>query len=79
MRLDLAHVVGIMRGCAQVTGRVRWRETVSWFATNEIETLYEVGAGKVLTGLARRIERSLSGVAINAPGDIDAALKAIKG
>mgnify|MGYP002825988270 CR=1 FL=1 len=63
----------------QVTGRVRWRETVSWFATNEIETLYEVGAGKVLTGLARRIERSLSGVAINAPGDIDAALKAIKG
>ena len=63
----------------QVTGRVRWRETVSWFAANEIETLYEVGAGKVLTGLARRIERSLSGVAINAPGDIDAALKAIKG
>ncbi|AQZ51996.1 ACP S-malonyltransferase [Martelella mediterranea] len=63
----------------QVTGRVRWRETVSWFAANEIETLYEVGAGKVLTGLARRIERSLSGVAINEPGDIDAALKAIKG
>ena len=63
----------------QVTGRVRWRETVNWFAANEIETLYEVGAGKVLTGLARRIERSLSGVAINAPGDIDAALKAIKG
>ncbi|WP_174801211.1 ACP S-malonyltransferase [Martelella limonii] len=63
----------------QVTGRVRWRETVSWFAANEIETLYEVGAGKVLTGLARRIERSLNGVAINAPGDIDAALKAIKG
>ncbi len=63
----------------QVTGRVRWRETVSWFAANEIETLYEVGAGKVLTGLARRIERSLNGVAIGAPGDIDAALKAIKG
>lgn len=63
----------------QVTGRVRWRETVSWFAANEIETLYEVGAGKVLTGLARRIDRSLSGVAINAPGDVDAALKAIKG
>ncbi|MGV0878126.1 ACP S-malonyltransferase [Martelella sp. FLE1502] len=63
----------------QVTGRVRWRETVSWFAANEIETLYEVGAGKVLTGLARRIERALNGVAINAPGDIDAALKAIKG
>lgn len=63
----------------QVTGRVRWRETVSWFAANHVETLYEVGAGKVLTGLARRIDRSLNGVNIAAPGDIDSALKAIKG
>nr|WP_272210971.1 hypothetical protein [Marinicella sp. W31]MDC2876879.1 hypothetical protein [Marinicella sp. W31] len=64
---------------AQVTGRVRWRETVSWFAANEIDTLYEIGAGKVLTGLARRIDRALNGVTVGGPDDIDGVLKAIKG
>ncbi|AMM86774.1 ACP S-malonyltransferase [Martelella sp. AD-3] len=64
---------------AQVTGRVRWRETVSWFAANQVETLYEIGAGKVLTGLARRIDRSVNGIAVGGPDDIDGALKAIKG
>ncbi|MBB4120558.1 ACP S-malonyltransferase [Martelella radicis] len=64
---------------AQVTGRVRWRETVSWFAANEVETLYEIGAGKVLTGLARRIDRSVNGIAVGGPEDIDGVLKAIKG
>lgn len=59
----------------QVTGQVRWRETVEWFAANGIETLYEAGAGKVLTGLARRIDRSLAGVAINTPADIEAFLQ----
>lgn len=58
----------------QVTGQVRWRETVEWFAANNVTTLYEVGSGKVLTGLARRIDRSLSGVAVNAPTDIENAL-----
>ncbi|MAM09906.1 MAG: [acyl-carrier-protein] S-malonyltransferase [Rhizobiaceae bacterium] len=64
---------------AQVTGRVRWRETVSWFAANQVETLYEIGAGKVLTGLARRIDRSVNGIAVGGPDDIDGALKVIKG
>ncbi|WP_176083963.1 ACP S-malonyltransferase [Martelella sp. HB161492] len=63
----------------QVTGRVRWRETVSWFAENGVDTLYEVGAGKVLSGLARRIDKSLATAAIGAPGDIDAAVAAILG
>ncbi|MCY6381407.1 ACP S-malonyltransferase [Hoeflea prorocentri] len=58
----------------QVTGRVRWRETVSWFAANGVTELYEVGAGKVLTGLARRIDRSVAGKAINTPQDIEAYL-----
>lgn len=58
----------------QVTGRVRWRETIEWFANNGIETVYEVGAGKVLTGLARRIDRSLTGVAVGSPADVEAAV-----
>ncbi|MEX3008210.1 ACP S-malonyltransferase [Hoeflea sp. TYP-13] len=55
----------------QVTGQVRWRETVSWFAAHGVTEACEVGAGKVLTGLARRIDRSISGKAINTPQDIE--------
>ncbi|MEW9615837.1 ACP S-malonyltransferase [Shinella sp. S4-D37] len=61
----------------QVTGQVRWRETVEWFAANNVTTLYEVGSGKVLTGLARRIDKSVTGIAINGPADIDNALSAL--
>jgi [acyl-carrier-protein] S-malonyltransferase len=61
----------------QVTGQVRWRETVEWFAANGVDTLYEIGAGKVLTGLARRIDKTISGVAVNSPADIDAATAAL--
>lgn len=61
----------------QVTGQVRWRESVEYMAANGVTTLLEAGSGKVLTGLARRINRDLSGVAAGAPDDIDAALEAI--
>ena len=61
----------------QVTGRVRWRETVEWFGQNGVSTLYEVGAGKVLSGLARRINKEISVSAINTPGDVEAALMAL--
>ncbi|MBU1317329.1 MAG: ACP S-malonyltransferase [Alphaproteobacteria bacterium] len=64
---------------SQVTGQVRWRETVEWFATNGVTSLYEIGAGKVLTGLARRIDKNLSGTAVNSPTDIEAALATILG
>ncbi|MET2827586.1 ACP S-malonyltransferase [Mesorhizobium shangrilense] len=58
----------------QVTGRVRWRETVEWFGQNGVTTLYEVGAGKVLSGLARRINRDIATSAIGTSADVDAAL-----
>jgi len=61
----------------QVTGRVRWRETVEWFAANGVTTLYEVGAGKVLSGLARRINRDIATANVGAPADVDAALAAL--
>lgn len=54
----------------QVTGRVRWRESVEYMAANGITTLYEIGSGRVLTGLARRIERSLEANSIGTPDDI---------
>ena len=59
----------------QVTGRVRWSETVSWFAANGVTEVCELGAGKVLTGLARRIDRSIAAKAINTPQDIETYLQ----
>lgn len=67
----------IARLVEQVTGRVRWRETVEWFAANGVTTLYEVGSGKVLSGLARRIDRSVTTANIGSPAEIDAALAAL--
>jgi [acyl-carrier-protein] S-malonyltransferase len=63
----------------QITGQVRWRETVEWFAANNVTTLYEIGAGKVLTGLARRIDKTVNGIAVNASADIDTALSGLIG
>ena len=61
----------------QVTGRVRWRETVEWFGANGVATLAEVGSGKVLSGLARRIDRDIATLAIGTSADIDAAMAAL--
>ena len=61
----------------QVTGRVRWRETVEWFAAHGVSSLYEIGAGKVLTGLARRIDRNIAAQAVNTPADVQAAVAAL--
>jgi [acyl-carrier-protein] S-malonyltransferase len=63
----------------QVTGRVRWRETVEWFAANGVTTLYEIGAGKVLSGLARRINRDVATANVGSAAELDAALAALNG
>jgi [acyl-carrier-protein] S-malonyltransferase len=55
---------------AQVTGTVRWRESVEFMASAGVRTFYEVGAGKVLTGLVKRIAPGATGVAIGSPADI---------
>jgi [acyl-carrier-protein] S-malonyltransferase len=57
---------------AQVTGTVRWRESVSYMAQNGVMTFYELGAGKVLTGLVKRIAEKASAVAIGTPDDVAA-------
>ena len=62
----------------QVTGAVRWRESVLYMAGAGVTTLYEVGAGRVLTGLARRIERSLEAVSVGTPDEVEAAAENLK-
>ncbi|NBJ09827.1 ACP S-malonyltransferase [Microvirga arsenatis] len=59
----------------QVTGTVRWRESVAFMAAQGVDSFYEVGAGKVLTGLVKRIAAGASGAAIGTPEDV-AAFKA---
>jgi len=59
----------------QVTGAVRWRESVLFMKDHGVDTLVELGAGKVLSGLAKRIDRGLSGVAIETPVQVEAFLK----
>ncbi|WP_273756474.1 ACP S-malonyltransferase [Bartonella sp. MM73XJBT] len=61
----------------QVTGRVRWRETIEWMGSNGIDTLFEVGSGKVLTGLARRINKDIKGLTVGTVEEIEAALQVL--
>ena len=59
----------------QVTGSVRWRESVAWMAGQDVDQVWEIGAGKALSGMIRRIDRAIACKAVGAPGDI-AALSA---
>ncbi|HLI12439.1 MAG TPA: ACP S-malonyltransferase [Alphaproteobacteria bacterium] len=61
----------------QVTGRVRWRESVVAMREREVDALVEVGAGKVLSGLARRIVREMGVSSLRTPADIETFLKTI--
>jgi [acyl-carrier-protein] S-malonyltransferase len=68
----------VRRLVEQVTGTVRWRECVATMAGAGVTTFYEVGAGKVLTGLVKRIADGATGSAIGTPEDV-AAFKAARG
>jgi [acyl-carrier-protein] S-malonyltransferase len=57
---------------AQVTGTVRWRESVAYMATHGVDTFIELGSGKVLTGLLKRIVADAQGVAVGTPDEIAA-------
>ncbi|MEJ1158526.1 ACP S-malonyltransferase [Prosthecomicrobium sp. N25] len=61
----------------QVTGTVRWRESVRWLADHGVTRLFEVGSGKVLTGLVKRIAEGVEGVAVNTPDDVEKAAAAL--
>lgn len=60
----------------QVTGSVRWRESVAFMAGEGVTEIWEIGAGKALSGMIRRIERSIACKAIGTPEDVKAATAA---
>ena len=62
----------------QVTGRVRWRESMEWLASEGGVTVFaEAGSGKVLTGIAKRVAPEAAAFALNAPADLEAFAKTL--
>jgi [acyl-carrier-protein] S-malonyltransferase len=78
VRAEAVTDAGLIAGLLieQVTGSVRWRESVSWMAANGVTDVWEIGAGKALSGMIRRIDRSIACRNIGASADIIAALEA---
>lgn len=58
----------------QVTGQVRWRESIEKMAADGVDTMVEIGSGKVLCGLIRRINRDIACQNVGTPADLDAFL-----
>ena len=54
----------------QVTGSVRWRESILWMAKNNVDEIWEIGSGKALSGMIRRIDRNISLKNVSSPEDI---------
>jgi [acyl-carrier-protein] S-malonyltransferase len=62
----------------QVTGTVRWRESVMWMAGAGVTEMVELGAGKVLSGLVRRIEKDVAVESVCTPAEIEALIAKLK-
>ena len=62
----------------QVTGSVRWRESVIYLAAQGVTEIYEIGAGKALSGMIKRIDRSIATTAVGTPDDVAAIADALK-
>lgn len=60
----------------QVTGSVRWRESVLYMAQHGVTEIWEIGAGKALSGMIRRIDKSIACKAVGSPEEVKAALDA---
>lgn len=58
----------------QITGSVRWRESVAWMSANGVTEVWEIGAGKALIGMVRRIDRGIATQAIGTSADVGKAL-----
>jgi [acyl-carrier-protein] S-malonyltransferase len=59
----------------QATRMVRWRESVLLFAANEVEEVVEIGAGRVLAGLVKRVDRTLSARSVGTPAEVEALVQ----
>ena len=55
---------------SQVTGSVRWRESIMWMAKNNVDEIWEIGSGKALSGMIRRIDKNINLATISSPEDI---------
>ena len=63
----------------QMTGSVRWRESVLWMAKNGVTETWEIGAGKTLSGMVRRIDRNIAIRAVGTPEEVRAAAESLNG
>ena len=55
---------------SQVTGSVRWRESIMWMAKNNVDEIWEIGSGQALSGMIRRIDKNINLLTISSPEDI---------
>jgi [acyl-carrier-protein] S-malonyltransferase len=62
----------------QITGVVRWRESVQWMKQNGVTEMIEIGAGKVLAGLVKRIEPDVAVSSVGTPAQIEQLIEALK-
>ncbi|MEL7213384.1 MAG: ACP S-malonyltransferase [Pseudomonadota bacterium] len=62
----------------QITHSVRWRESVAWMAGQGVNEIWEIGAGKALIGMVRRIDRGIATRALSSPEDIAAAIESME-